>query len=74
MLSLVRLFETLWTVICQALLSMGFPRQKYWSGLPFPPPGDISDPGIVPASSTIVVQYLYFKLRMFGSKCKSSGM
>ena len=31
---------------CQACLSMGFPRQEYWSGLPFPPPGDLPDPGI----------------------------
>ena len=31
-------------------LSMGFPRQEYWSGLPFPPPGDLSDPGIEPVS------------------------
>ena len=37
---------TLWTVACQAPLSMGFSRQKYWSGLPFPPPGDLPDPGI----------------------------
>ena len=36
----------LWTVACQAYLSMGFSRQEYWSGLPFPPPGDLSDPGI----------------------------
>ena len=35
-----------WTVACQAPLSMGFPRQKYWSGLQFPPPGDLPDPGI----------------------------
>ena len=35
----VRLFVTLWTVACQAPLSMGFSRQEYWSGLPFPPPG-----------------------------------
>ena len=34
----------------QALLSMGFPWQEYWSGLPFPPPGDLSDPGIEPES------------------------
>ena len=34
-----------WTVACQAPLSMGFPRQKYWSGLQFPPPGDLPDPG-----------------------------
>ena len=37
---------TLWTVACQALLSMGFSRQEYWGGLPCPPPGDLSDPGI----------------------------
>ena len=37
---------TLWTVAHQALLSMGFPRQEYWSGLPFPPPGDLPNPGI----------------------------
>ena len=36
----------LWTVACQAPLSMGIPRQKYWRGLPFPPPGDLYDPGI----------------------------
>ena len=39
-----------WTVAHQAPLSMGFPRQEYWSGLPFPPPGDLPDPGIEPAS------------------------
>ena len=33
-------------VACQAPLSMGFSRQRYWSGLPFPPPGDLADPGI----------------------------
>ena len=37
---------TPWTVACQASLSMGFSRQEYWSGLPFSPPGDLSDPGI----------------------------
>ena len=45
-LSLVRLFVTLWTVAHQAPLSMGFSSQEYWSGLPFPPPGDLPDPGI----------------------------
>ena len=35
-----------WTVPCQASLSVGFPRQEYWSELPFPPPGDLPDPGI----------------------------
>ena len=41
-------FLTPWIVACQAPLSMGFPRQKYWSGLPFPSPKQISDPGIEP--------------------------
>ena len=43
--SRVRLSVTLWTVAHQAPLSTGFSRQEYWSGLPFPPPGDLSDPG-----------------------------
>ena len=46
----VRLFATLWTVAHQAPLSMGFFRQEYWSGLPCPPPGDLPNPGIKPAS------------------------
>ena len=40
------LFVTPWTVANQALLSMGFPRQEYWSGMPFSSPGDLPDPGI----------------------------
>ena len=39
----VRLFATPWTVACHAPLSMRFSRQQYWSGLPFPPPGDLPD-------------------------------
>ena len=46
LLSYVRVFATLWTVAYQAPPSMGFSRQGYWSGLPFPSPGDIPDPGI----------------------------
>ena len=46
----VRLFATLWTLALQALPSMGFCRQDYWSGLPRPLPGDLPDPGIEPAS------------------------
>ena len=46
MLSHVWLFSTTWTVIHKAPLSMGFLRQEYWSGLPFPFPGDLLDPGI----------------------------
>ena len=37
---------TLWTIARQAPLPMGFPRQEYWTGLPFPPPGNLLDPGI----------------------------
>ena len=52
-LSLVRLFVTPWTVARQAPLSMGFPRQEYWSGLPFPPPEDLPNPGIELTSPTL---------------------
>ena len=52
LLSRVQLFATLWTVASQAPLSMGFSQQEYWSGLPFPTPGDLSLPGIEPASLT----------------------
>ena len=48
LLSRVLLFETPWTAAHQVPLSMGLPRQEYWSGLPFPPPGDIPDPEIEP--------------------------
>ena len=44
------IFVNPWTVAHQAPLSMGFFRQEYWSGLPFPPSGDFLDPGIEPAS------------------------
>ena len=43
-------FATPWTVAHQVPLSMGFPRQEYWIGLPFPSPGHLPDPGIEPAS------------------------
>ena len=42
--------ETPWTVAFQAPLTMGFSRQEYWSGLPFPSPGYLPDPGIKPTS------------------------
>ena len=41
----VQFFATLWTVARQTLLSMGFSKQEYWSGLPCPPPGDLPNPG-----------------------------
>ena len=47
------LFVTPWTIVHQAPLSMGFSRQEYWSGLPFPSPGDLPDPGIEPKSPTL---------------------
>ena len=46
----VQLFATPWTAAHQASLSMGFSRQEYWSGLTFPPSGDVADPGIEPIS------------------------
>ena len=46
----VQLFVTLLIVACQAPLSMGFSRQEYWSGLLYPPPGDLPDEGIKPMS------------------------
>ena len=46
----VRLFVTPWTAACQAPLSMAFSRQEYWSGLPFPPPGDLPNSEIEPVS------------------------
>ena len=52
-LSYVLLFATPWTGACQGPLSMEFSRREYWSGLPFPPSGDFSDPGIKPVTPTI---------------------
>ena len=51
--SCVWLFATSWTVALQAPLSMGFPRQEYWRGLPFSTPGDLPDPGIKSASPAL---------------------
>ena len=50
MLSHAQLLATLWAVTCQVPLSMRFSRQEYWSGVPFPFPGDLSNPGIEPMS------------------------
>ena len=52
-LSCVRLFAIPWTVAYQAPLSMEFSRQAYWSGLPFPSPGDLPNPGIEPRSPAL---------------------
>ena len=53
LLSRVRLFVTPWTVAYQAPQSMEFSRQEYWSGLPFPSPGDLPNPGIEPGSPAL---------------------
>ena len=52
-LSRVQLFATPWTVTHQVPPSMGFSRQEYWSGLPFPSPGDLPDPRIEPRSPAL---------------------
>ena len=61
---------TPWTGACQTPLSMGFSRQDYWSGLPFPSPGDLPDPGIEPGSP--VLQILFLKLLFIGLYGESS--
>ena len=53
----IRLFVTPWTVLHQAPLSMEFPRQEYWSGLPFPTPGDPPNPGIKPPSLALTGKF-----------------
>jgi len=57
-LSVVSDSATPWTVPCQAPLSMGFSRQEYWSGFPFPSPGDFPNPGIEPKSPALQVDSL----------------
>ena len=58
LLSCVRFFVTPWTVADQAPLSMGFSRQEYWSGLPFPSSGDLPDLRIKPASPALAGRFL----------------
>ena len=58
----VQLFETLWTVACQAPLSMGFSRQEYWSGFPYLPPGDLLNPGIEPTSPALAGEFFITEL------------
>ena len=57
-LSRVQLFATPWTVAHQAPPSTGFSRQEYWSGLPFPSPGDLPDSGIEPRSPALQAEAL----------------
>ena len=59
--------ETPWTVACLAPLSMGFPRQEYWSRLPFPSPGTLPDPGIEPVFlASPVLAGRFFKAELSG--------
>ena len=61
LLSHIQLFVTPWTVVCQVPLPMGFSSQGYRSGLPFPPPGDLPQPGtepMSPASSALAGRFL----------------
>ena len=60
LLSHVQLFVTPWIVACQAPLSMGFSRQEYWSGLPFPSPRDLRNPGIEPRSPALAGRFFTF--------------
>ena len=62
LLSCVRLFATPWTVAYQAPPSTEFSRQEYWSGLPFPSPGDLPDPGIEPRSPALQADALLSEL------------
>ena len=70
-LSHVRLFATPGTVTPQAPLSMGFPRQEFWSGLPFPTPGDLPTPGVEPRSPPLQADSLPAKPQ---GKLKNTGV
>ena len=70
----VQLFVTLWTVAYQASLSMGFSRQKYWSGLAFPAPGDLPDPGIEPTSfNSLALAHPHYQVVIIYSPLPSLG-
>ena len=72
--SCIRLFATLWTLARQAPLSMGFSRQEYCSGLPWPPPGDLPNPGIKPASfMSSCIGREFFTTNATWGNVKSSG-
>jgi len=65
LLSRVQLFETSRTVTYQAPLSMGFSRQKYWSRLPFPSPGDLPDLGVEPGSPVLQADALLSEPKIY---------
>ena len=66
-LSHVRIFAAQWTVARQAPLSMGFSRQEYWGGLPFPSPGDLPDLGIEPRTPLLHCRQILSQLSYQGS-------
>ena len=70
-LSHVQLFVTPWTVAHQAPPSMGFSRQEYWSGLPFPSPGDLPNPGIEAGSPALQTDSLPTELQGKPTICSS---
>ena len=70
-LSRVQLSVTPWTVARQAPLSMGLSRQEYCSGLPFPPPGNLPDPGIEPGSLTSPALAVLYRYCHLGNPSKS---
>ena len=70
LLSHVQLFETPWTRTHQALLSMGFSRQEYWTGFPLPPPGNLPDPGMEHASVTLAGGFFFLTIEPLGKPQK----
>ena len=64
-------FAASWSVACQAPLSFGYPKQEYWSGLPFPSPGDLINPGTEPGSPTLAG--IFFPTEPPGKPCESTG-
>ena len=69
----VWLFATLWTVAHQAPPSLGFSRQEYWSGLPFPPPGNLPDPGLEPTSMSPALAGRLFTTEPLGKPRSKMG-
>ena len=65
---------TPWTVAHQVPLSMEFSRQEYWSGLPFPSPGDLPDPGIEPGSPTLQADSTVYMYHIFFIHSSVSGL
>ena len=66
MISHVQLLATPWTIAHQAPLSVGFPRQEYWSELPFPPPQNLTDPGMEPETGTPALVGGFFTTALLG--------